>query len=86
MEDIPEEDKKLLEEEKKRQFNETRIRSNNIEIVDFECGPETEGYYFMDASAKGVAMKVSPEELEELLPAAAKEAEDDEEKVAEVAE
>lgn len=52
MEEIPEEDRKLLEDEKKKQLNAVRLRAENISIVDIECGPETQGYWYMDIGAR----------------------------------
>lgn len=67
-EGMSEEDKKTIIDEKKKQLEVTRLRADNINIVDFECGPETVGYILMDVSARYQTKLLPFNELEKLMP------------------
>lgn len=65
---MAEEDKKTIIDEKKKQLEVSRLHAEAINIVDFECGPETVGYVLMDASARYQSKLLPFAELEKLMP------------------
>ena len=65
---MPEEDRKVIIDEKKKQLEVFRLHAENINIVDFECAADTEGYIFMDVSTRYQPKTVSFGELEKLMP------------------
>lgn len=75
---MPEEDRKTIVDEKKKQLELTRLRAEHINIVDFDCGPDTVGYIFMDASARYQTKLMPFDELEKIMPVIQKPQETDE--------